>query len=170
MRSRLCAFGASYRRWRRSAQLVVAAWLSSGLAPAPAEALDPQRAVTQYVQDTWAARHGLAQDSVRAVVQTPDGYVWLGTQSGLVRFDGVRFTAYDRHNTPELAIDRTSATGCIRAREREAGAPRLPMVAMTAHAMHGDRERCLAAGIDDYVSKPVRAADLYAALDRVAAI
>src|SRR5262249_6699719 len=38
-----------------------------------------------------------------AMVQTPDGYIWFGTFDGLVRFDGVRFTVFDKQNTPELA-------------------------------------------------------------------
>jgi two-component system, sensor histidine kinase and response regulator len=57
------------------------------------------------------------------------------------------------------------ATAAIRASERKRGG-HLPIVAMTAHAMKGDRERCLEAGMDDYVSKPVRPSDLYAALER----
>jgi PAS domain S-box-containing protein len=56
------------------------------------------------------------------------------------------------------------ATAAIRAMEREAGG-RMPIVAITAHAMAGDRERCLEAGMDAYISKPVRAYELYAAIE-----
>jgi signal transduction histidine kinase/ActR/RegA family two-component response regulator/PAS domain-containing protein len=52
------------------------------------------------------------------------------------------------------------ATGAIRERERSTGS-RLPVIAMTAHAMKGDEERCLAAGMDGYIAKPVRAEALY---------
>jgi PAS domain S-box-containing protein len=64
-------------------------------------------------------------------------------------------------------MDGFEATARIRERERASG-EHVPIVAMTAHAMKGDRERCLAAGMDDYVSKPVHAAELRQALARFA--
>ena len=65
---------------------------------------------------------------------------------------------------PEL--DGLEATRAIREWEA-AGDRHVPIIAMTAHAMKGDRERCLEAGMDEYVSKPIRSADLAAAIERV---
>jgi len=67
---------------------------------------------------------------------------------------------------PEM--DGLEATAAIRDREK-AGQPAVPIVAMTAYAMRGDRERCLDAGMDDYVTKPVKADELLEAIDRVTA-
>ncbi|MBP5988092.1 MAG: response regulator [Azonexus sp.] len=58
-------------------------------------------------------------------------------------------------------MDGLEATRQIRSFEAAHGRPRLPIVAMTANAMQGDRENCVAAGMDDYVSKPIRADALY---------
>jgi signal transduction histidine kinase/ActR/RegA family two-component response regulator len=65
---------------------------------------------------------------------------------------------------PEL--DGYSATGKIREFEKQTGASRTPIVALTAHAMGGDRERCLIAGMDDYLSKPLHANQLQAVLEK----
>ena len=62
-------------------------------------------------------------------------------------------------------MDGFEAIRSIRAREQSTGA-HIPIIALTAHAMKGDREKCLAVGADDYVSKPIRTADLLAAMDR----
>ena len=67
---------------------------------------------------------------------------------------------------PEL--DGLDATRSIRHREELTGV-HLPIVAMTAHAMKGDRERCLEAGMDDYLTKPIRAEQLFQAVERIGA-
>ncbi|MDF1753141.1 MAG: response regulator [Verrucomicrobiales bacterium] len=58
------------------------------------------------------------------------------------------------------------ATAEIRKYEKESNLPRIPIIAMTANAMSGDREKCIAAGMDDFLSKPVRSTDLAAAIGR----
>jgi signal transduction histidine kinase/ligand-binding sensor domain-containing protein len=55
-------------------------------------ALDPSRTLTQYVHRIWQVQQGLPESSIYSILQSRDGYLWLGTQTGLVRFDGVRFT------------------------------------------------------------------------------
>jgi CheY-like chemotaxis protein len=65
---------------------------------------------------------------------------------------------------PEM--DGLEATAVIRQEERQSG-EHIPIIALTAHAMTGDRERCLEAGMDDYVSKPIRSEQLFEALESV---
>ena len=82
----------------------------AALLPRPLEAgLDPAKAVTQYVNEVWTTANGLSQNSALAIVQTPDGYLWVGTENGLARFDGVRFVTFDRRNTPALKSDLINA-------------------------------------------------------------
>ena len=83
--------------------------LGFGLAAGPALALDPGRAVTQYRHEAWNTREGLPQSSVEAIAQTADGYLWLGTQEGLARFDGVRITVFDKSTTKALRHNRVTA-------------------------------------------------------------
>ena len=59
--------------------------------------LDPDRPITQYIHQAWRTAQGLPQNSVLSLTQTPDGYLWMGTEEGLVRFDGLRFTTFDKH-------------------------------------------------------------------------
>ena len=68
---------------------------------------------------------------------------------------------------PEM--DGFEATASIRARERETAAARVPIIALTAHAMQGDRQRCLDAEMDGYVAKPIKPVELFEVIDRVIA-
>jgi ligand-binding sensor domain-containing protein/signal transduction histidine kinase/CheY-like chemotaxis protein len=77
----------------------IAMWV--GLA-GPVLALEPTRRVTQYSHDVWKDEDGLPQNTVHALTRTRDGFLWVATWEGLVRFDGVHFTVFDKRNTPEL--------------------------------------------------------------------
>jgi ligand-binding sensor domain-containing protein len=57
--------------------------------------LDPSLALSQYVHGNWQTQSGLPQNSVPSIAQTSDGYLWVGTEDGLARFDGLKFTLYD---------------------------------------------------------------------------
>lgn len=79
----------------------VAAWaLVAGLVaaalPGAADALSEERRFTDFAIDNWTVADGLPQVSVQALGQDGDGYVWVGTQGGIARFDGVRFERFDR--------------------------------------------------------------------------
>src|ERR1700754_504512 len=63
-------------------------------------------ATAQYRFDSWTTDNGLPQNSIRSILQTRDGYLWLTTFDGLVRFDGVRFTVFDKSNTRGLSTNR----------------------------------------------------------------
>jgi ligand-binding sensor domain-containing protein/serine phosphatase RsbU (regulator of sigma subunit) len=65
-------------------------------------ALDPNKSLTQYRLHIWNMESGLPTNSVVAVQQTRDGYLWIGTNDGLVRFDGIRFESYNREKPPQL--------------------------------------------------------------------
>ena len=67
-------------------------------------ALDPSTALTSYARQTWVMENGLPQNTVTALLQTQDGFIWLGTESGLVRFDGNSFQVYD-HNSDAAMPD-----------------------------------------------------------------
>jgi ligand-binding sensor domain-containing protein/signal transduction histidine kinase len=64
-------------------------------APRPARALDSTRTLTQALHRIWQMPQGLPEATIYSIRQTQDGYLWLGTQTGLVRFDGVRFSRLD---------------------------------------------------------------------------
>jgi signal transduction histidine kinase/CheY-like chemotaxis protein/ligand-binding sensor domain-containing protein len=80
----------------RAAGLALALLLAS---PATASALNPLTLISQYAADYWRTTDGLPQATVGAVQQTADGYIWLATEEGLVRFDGVHFAVLDTTNS-----------------------------------------------------------------------
>jgi len=58
--------------------------------------LTPEKALTQYSMRVWTQQQGLPQDTIRAITQTTDGFLWLGTDEGLARFDGYEFVGFNR--------------------------------------------------------------------------
>ncbi|MDQ1352434.1 MAG: hypothetical protein QG657_2740, partial [Acidobacteriota bacterium] len=64
--------------------------------------LDPDKAITQYILDVWGIEKGLPQSTVYTISRSRVGYVWLGTEEGLVRFDGINFKVYDKKNVPQI--------------------------------------------------------------------
>jgi len=79
------------------------------MATASAWALEPEKPLSQFAHRSWQTQDGLPQNTVQALAQTPDGYLWAGTFEGLVRFDGVNFTVFDTGNTPALPDRSVSA-------------------------------------------------------------
>lgn len=72
------------------------------LASPAARALDPGKALHHHVRNGWSIQQGLPQISVLAIAQDRVGYLWVGTQAGLARFDGLRFETYTPENEPGL--------------------------------------------------------------------
>ncbi len=72
-------------------------------------ALDPRLGLDEYALERYSTENGLPQSSVLAMVQTQDGYLWLGTYEGLARFDGSSFTIFDKSNTPEMESNSIKA-------------------------------------------------------------
>jgi len=62
--------------------------------------------LSQYQTTTWRVEDGLPQSTVTCIAQSADGFLWLGTQNGLVRFDGVKFRVFDENNTPAIKNSR----------------------------------------------------------------
>lgn len=74
--------------------------------------------ISAFYRETWTTRQGLPHNQINAIAQTPDGYLWLGTWEGLVRYNGLDFTLFNRTNTPALKDNgvrslRASADGAV---------------------------------------------------------
>lgn len=72
-------------------------------------ALDPQKPINQYTLDVWQSEQGVHLNVIFSIQQTSSGYLWLATEEGLVRFDGVRFRVFDKSNTKEMTTQIVSA-------------------------------------------------------------
>ena len=72
------------------------------LRPSPVLALNPSLEISQYAHTSWTVQDGFSLGNIYAMAQTHDGYLWLGTESGLVRFDGVRRVAWQPPAGQEL--------------------------------------------------------------------
>nr|WP_246408998.1 two-component regulator propeller domain-containing protein [Granulicella aggregans] len=85
---------------------------ASGAAP---HAETASQSLANYAARVWQTKDGLPQQTVQAVAQTPDGFLWIGTTGGLLRFDGSRFVLFDRSTTP--AFQENSVFSLMTARD-----------------------------------------------------
>jgi ligand-binding sensor domain-containing protein/signal transduction histidine kinase len=89
------------RRW-------IFRWAIGGLAAlcfeVSASAIDPNRMMSQYLHESWGTEKGFPGGSVSAIAQTTDGYLWIGTDKGLVRFDGLNFRRFEQANPGSFGI------------------------------------------------------------------
>lgn len=81
---------------------VLAMLLLPAFLPATTFAVDPDKDFNDYVKDTWSIEEGLPQITALGITQDEKGYLWVATQAGVARFDGVRFQAHSPDNTPEI--------------------------------------------------------------------
>ena len=94
------AYRSAHTDWFFSRVWLVLVWLSvAGGFPRLADAQNLQ---DEFLVRSWETDDGLPENSANAIVQDEDGYLWIATFNGLVRFDGTNFTVYDRSNRPEL--------------------------------------------------------------------
>ncbi len=86
----------------------VAVWcFAFGIVPSTAQC--QQHTLTHYQIQTWGTAQGLPSNAVQALIQSPDGYLWVGTEDGFARFDGLRFTEYTKASSPAITIRYATA-------------------------------------------------------------
>lgn len=74
-----------------------------------AHAIDPDRMISQYMREDWGSERGFSGGSITAIAQTNDGYLWIGTQKGLIRFDGLNFRLLQQASPSTLPIGPVQA-------------------------------------------------------------
>lgn len=132
----------------------------------PARTGEPDSAASQRPMRVLLAEDNLVNQRVAMALLAKAGHQVVAVATGEAALD-----AYSRDRFDLVLMDVQmpvmngfDATRAIRAREQRSGARRTPIIALTAHAMSGDQEMCLDAGMDDYLSKPVHLRALHKAL------
>jgi signal transduction histidine kinase/ligand-binding sensor domain-containing protein/ActR/RegA family two-component response regulator len=136
------------------------AW-AAGLAAVAAWGLDPGREIGEFAVRSWNATHGLPGNSIRCILQTRDGFLWVGLDNGLARFDGLDFDVFNRTTHPEIVDDYINALfehddgtlwigtnrGLLWYRDGRFGSPPFPNVPdqVRGFALHEDGERVIVA-------------------------
>jgi PAS domain S-box-containing protein len=131
--------------------------------PAPSEHRYPRRQMKVLLAEDNAVNRTLAKRLLEK-----HGHTVLVVENGRQALEALERESVDLVlmdiQMPEM--DGFEATAAIREKEKSIGG-HLPIIALTAHAMKGDREKCLAAGADDYLTKPIRTSELFEAVDRL---
>jgi diguanylate cyclase (GGDEF)-like protein len=152
--------GAGLRLLLRGALLLALAILAY---TAPVSALDPLKRIDQYGHNSWTAQRGLPGEAVYQILQTKDGYLWLRTGSGLVRFDGVHFALMDAEIGTEsvkaicmgadgdLLIRTPSRTLIYKDRKFAEYRPPAPLPGGAVRVLFESREHELFVGSDNYI-------------------
>src|SRR5215472_18743187 len=101
----------SFPEWHNRGVGRIIATLALLICATHAFALDPRKSFSQYSRTMWTQEDGLPQDTIRAITQTTDGYLWLGTDEGLARFDGYEFVVFNKANgsLPDNSITALAA-------------------------------------------------------------
>ena len=135
-------------------------------------ATEIQRSISQMREHVQPRRVLLAEDNeinrrVAIGLLNSRGHQVVIAENGQIAIDRLAEQAFDvvLMDMQMPILDGYQATQLIRQREQQQNSRRIPIVAMTAEALKGDRERCLAVGMDDYVSKPIIPAEMFRAVE-----
>src|SRR5687768_10566300 len=93
------------RKLRSGLALHAALWLCCAcfaIDTAPVRAIETERTLSQLIQNQWQTEHGLPQNAIHCMAQDRVGFIWIGTESGLVRFDGAKFEVFTEQSDPAV--------------------------------------------------------------------